>query len=68
MIKYKHKNTDLETEPDYPVTFSCIKCGDKNILSGEHCEYHEINQVNFVCEDCLPYDSHADLPCAHQLI
>jgi hypothetical protein len=52
MKDYKHKNTDFETEPDYPMTLICIECGGKQTVSGEEAEFNEIDNSNFVCHNC----------------
>lgn len=57
MKTYKHKYTDLETEPDYPVTLTCKSCGDKQTVSGQECEYLEIDTKNYLCADCDPCDT-----------
>lgn len=46
------KNTDPETESDYPVTLPCIECGDKQTVSGKEAEEHGIDNTNFVCHNC----------------
>lgn len=52
MKTYKHKATDLETEPDYPIILSCIECKEKEQFSGQEAQYHEIDNTNFVCHNC----------------
>lgn len=68
MKKYKLKSTDIETEPDYPVTLTCIDCGDKEQLSGEYCEFHNIDNSNYKCSECDGYDPSNDLPGGHPCI
>lgn len=53
MKPYKHKYTDLETEPDYPVTFKCIQCGCKDTVSGQEAEFYEVDSSNYMCSDCF---------------
>jgi len=65
MKNYKWKFTDNETEPDYPVTLACINCGDKETLSGEYCEFHEIDKNSYKCFECDSYDPSNDLPGGH---
>lgn len=61
MKPYKHKSTDLETEPDYPVTLTCKECGYKQTVSGQELESLEINikkkLKNYLCADCDPFDT-----------
>lgn len=52
MKPYKHKTTDLETEPDYPITLICIECGAKEQVSGQEAQHREIDNSNFVCHNC----------------
>ena len=53
MKTYKHKYTDLETEPDYPVTLTCKWCNAKQTVSGQEIEFLEIDVKDFICEDCI---------------
>jgi hypothetical protein len=46
------KDTDYETEPDYAVRLICIVCGSKETLSGEYCDFYEIDNTNFKCQEC----------------
>ncbi len=57
MKNYKHRYTDLETEPDYPVTLKCKECDYVQTVSGQEAEFLEIDVKNFLCADCDPCDT-----------
>lgn len=54
-MKKKPMYTDLETEPDYTVRLKCIKCGEFEVVSGHEADFHEVDNTNFVCNDCTNY-------------
>ncbi len=68
MKPYKHKYTDNETEPDYPLTLRCFNCFKRETVSGEEAEYHNITNENFLCQECNGYDPADDSPGGHPAI